>query len=152
MAHSLAEAEVHTVVMLAVNGLIDTNAPQSRQRRVRRCKRRIEWAIAALGVNRLRRVRHFLIDVDGLVPVQAEHVRVLDFERGVCIQRPAIAGIEFLGHWVPIVGGHQAAYATRVKLRGRSRNRGHGVHAIAPLAQWFAGSRYDVIFGVCEVE
>jgi len=43
---------------------------------------------------------NLLVNVDGLIPVQAKNVGVFYFHCRVCIQRPAIAAIEFLGHWV----------------------------------------------------
>ena len=53
-----------------------------------------------------------LIDVDGLVLVQAEDVSVFSLEHRIVIQRPAITDIELLGDRIAVVGVDKAADAT----------------------------------------
>src|SRR5258708_32891846 len=76
MAHALAEAEIEAVIMRTANRFVVANAGQYRLpcRRKRRRKR----ASAANPIH-----RHLLVDVDGLVFVQAENVCVLRLERRV---------------------------------------------------------------------
>src|SRR2546430_4388966 len=97
--HPLTEGEVYSVIVRAVDGLIVANACQHRL--PRRRKRRRKGASTAASVH-----RHFLIDVDGLIPVKTENMRVFHFECGIRIYRPAVSPVELLRHGVAIVRVH----------------------------------------------
>src|SRR5580700_5574752 len=142
MGHPLAEAEVHSVVVRAANRLFVSNAGQLRLRRSG--KRRIEWAIAALLANGLRRIRQFLVNVDGLVLVQTENVRVFRFDYRIGIERPAIPKVELFGYRVAVVGVHQPADTAWWKLCRGSGNRWLRADAELPLTQREARARNGI--------
>ena len=89
MAHPLTVAEVHAVVAIAVDGFFVANARQDRlasseTKAAVKGRPRITFPLPSTPIG------HFLIDVDGLVLVQAEDVSVFGLEHRVVIQRPAI--------------------------------------------------------------
>src|SRR5207237_5373824 len=113
MSHALAEGEVRAVVVRPVNRLVVAYAAQFwLARRLKRCIERTRAADSAHW--------NFLVDVDGLVFMKAENVRVLHLNRRIRIQRPAITAIEFLTHRIAIVGVHQTTDAARIELGGGS--------------------------------
>ena len=73
MAHALAEAEIDAVIVRAADRLLVANAGQLRLGGGG--KRRVERPSAADSIH-----RYFLVDVHGLVFVQAENVRVFGTE------------------------------------------------------------------------
>src|SRR5882724_86789 len=143
MSQALTVTEVHTVVVRATNRLFVANTGEGGKTWIG-CKRRIKRPIAALRTNRLRQIRHPLVDVDGLVFVQSEHVGVFRLNNRVLVQSPAIADVELLGHWVAVIGIDQAANTTRCERSRRWQNRGKWADTVLPLAKSLASTRNRV--------
>src|SRR6266542_317166 len=112
MGQAVTVAEVHTVIVRATNRLLVANAGEGGKTWIG-CKRWVKRPIATLRTNRLRQIRHPLVNVDGLVFVQSEYVGVFHLNNRVLVQSPAIADVEFLGHWVAVIGIDQTANTTR---------------------------------------
>ena len=111
MGHALAIAEVYAVIVRATDGLPRYERWPFRADWGAAAKGSIQRAVAALGTAGLRGVRDFLVDVYGLVLMEAENVSVLHLDHRVVIERPTVADVEFLGHGVAIVGIDQTANA-----------------------------------------
>src|SRR5439155_9497175 len=129
MGHSLAEADVHAVVVRPADRLVVTNACELRQRSPWRSKS-VQRSRAANTTH-----RHALIDIDGFVFVKTENMRVFCLNHGVGVERPAIPAVKLQGLRVAIVGVHQTPYAAWRKLRGRRRNRRKWANTVLPLAK-----------------
>src|SRR5206468_12886076 len=102
MGHSLAEADVHAVVMRTADRLLVTDACELRRGSPRRSKS-VQRSCAASSTH-----GHALIDVDGLVLVQTENMRVFYLNHGLRVERPAIPAVKLQGLGVAIVGVHQS--------------------------------------------
>ena len=79
MGHSPAQADVHAVVVRTANRLVGPNACELGQCGSR--KSRVEWASAADSAH-----GHLLVNVDGLVFVQTQNMRVFRFDYGIGIE------------------------------------------------------------------
>ena len=134
MAHSLTEAEVHSIVSTPVDGLV---AAETGQHRLPGCGEiggqgtikltlpkfmlhptgtpGLVQALPVLSVG-LVLVYDFLVDVDGSVLMQTENVGVFRFEHRVVVNSPGVAEIEFFGYRVPEVRVYEPA--TRHPQRG----------------------------------
>src|SRR5882757_2509836 len=134
MSHSLAEADVHPVIVRTPDRFFVTNARELRLAR-HRFKKSIQRGCAASSTH-----GYALIDVDGLVLVQTQHVRVFCLENGVLIQRPAVAKVKLLGYRVAIVRIHQTAHTALRELGGRRRNCWKRADAVSPLTKGQAGA------------
>src|SRR4029078_6952038 len=92
-----------------------------------------------------------LVDVDGLVLVEAQGVNVLDFQSRSVRELPACTDVELLRERVLIVRIHQATDAAHVEGTGGRRNGRHRGDAILPLSQRQSSTR-NIFFRSSEVQ
>src|SRR6185312_5470166 len=85
--------------------------------------------------------RHLLIDIDGLVLVQAENMGIFRFQHGILSQRPAITEVEFFGYRIAVIGIDQASHASIRELRRGSSDGWHWADSVLPLCQCQSRSR-----------
>src|SRR5262249_25706753 len=123
MAHALTEAEIDTVIVLPIDGLVITHAGKHGLTSIIECIRKGTSEIVASveqvgsqgsswsGAGRSGSILpgyNPLIDVNGLVLMQAESVCVLRFKNGVVVDGPGITDIEFLGNRISVARIDQA--------------------------------------------
>ena len=138
MSHSLAEADVHAVIVRTADRFLVANTGELRIAR--------HWLHKSIQGGCAANTTHgyALIDVDGLVFVQAQNMCVLHFEGGVLFERPTVTDVKLLCYRVAIVRVHQAANATRSEGRGGRRNRWKRTDAVLPLTKGKACTRNRV--------
>src|SRR4029077_4923845 len=129
MAHALTEAQVHSIILAPVDGLVTAQTVQHRlpgcgkiggqgtnqvdvaEVHVASGRKSGTGASITGAICRVAAIYDFLVNVDCFVLMQTENVGVFGLKHRVVVNSPRITDVEFLGYRVPEVRVHQAANA-----------------------------------------